>query len=100
VSNLVYEVIPNFVQIATVPGTVNTSTNIVAANNANANTPISFEGIVYVGNQITIDSETKTVTSVVGNTITVNTNWTSPGSNKYITLPENHTFNVVTLTAY
>jgi hypothetical protein len=100
VSNLVYEVIPNFVQIATIPGTVNTSTNIVSANNANANSPVSFAGIVYVGNQITIDSETKTVTAVTGNTLTVNTNWTSPGSNKYITLPENHTFNVVTLTAY
>ena len=100
VANLVYIVNPNFRQIATVFGTVNTSGNLVIANTSNANTPTSFVGTIYIGNEIIIDGETKSVVNVNANTITVNTNWSSPGSNKYLTVYENHTFNVVTLTAY
>ncbi len=99
-SNLVYVVNPNFRQIALVGGTVNTSGNLVVANTSNANTPTSFVGTIYIDNEIIIDGQTKTVVNVNASTITVNTNWTSPGSNKYLTVYENHTFNVVTLTAY
>jgi len=101
VSNLVYIVTPNYQQIQTIGGTVNLSSNIAVANSSNANSPTSFIGTVYIGNQITSsDYETRTVVAVNANTITVDTNWDVPGDDKYITLPENHTFNVVTLTAY
>ena len=99
-SNLVYVVSPNYRQIATVGGTVNTSANLVTANTSNANTPSSYVGTIYIGNQIIIDGQTKTVVDLNASTITVNTNWTSPGDDKYLTVYENHTFNVVTLTAY
>jgi len=99
-SNLVYVVAPNYRQIATVGGTVNTSVNLVSSNISNTNTPSSFVGTIYIGNEIIIDGETKTVVDVNANTITVNTNWSSPGDDKYLTVYENHTFNVVTLTAY
>jgi hypothetical protein len=97
VSNLVYLVEPNFREILTVPGTVNTSGSLVTANTSNANTP-DFIGKAFIGNQIIIGSETKTVTGVTGTTITVDSNWTSPGNDKYLKVYESHSFNVVTLT--
>jgi len=101
IANLVYVVAPNYRQIQTIGGTVNLSSNIAVANTSNANTPTSFVGTVYIGNQITTnDYETRTVVGVNASTIIVDANWDVPGDDKYLTLPENHTFNVVTLTAY
>lgn len=99
-NNLVYIVIPNYHQLKLVGGTVNTSSNVVTTNTSNANSLTSFFGTIYVGNEIIIDSEPRTVVNMNTDTLFLNTNWTSPGDDKYLKVYENHTFNVVTLTAY
>lgn len=101
VSNLVYIVAPNYRQIVNVGGLVNISSNVITSNASDPATLSSYVGTIYIGNQvITSDYETRQVVAVTANTITVDSNFDVPGDDKYITTYENHTFNVVTLTAY
>jgi hypothetical protein len=100
VSNLIYLVDPNYRKLVLVGGTVNATANVVTANTANVDTPSSFVGVIYEGNEIQVGFETRTVLNVQTNQLFVDTNFDNPGDNKYLRVFENHSFNVVTLTAY
>jgi hypothetical protein len=101
VSSMVYLVDPNYRKIVTIGGTVNcNSGNVIFANTSNTNTPESFIGIIYIGNEVIVDTETRTVTNVQANQITVDIPLDSPGDDKYLKVFENHSFNVVTFSAY
>lgn len=101
VSSMVYLVDPNYRKIVQLGGTVNANSgNVIYANTSNTSTPNSFIGVIYIGNEILIGTETKTVVNVQINQITVNTNFSNPGDDKYLKVFENHSFNVVTFSAY
>jgi hypothetical protein len=98
-TNLVYLVDPNYVNIDFV-GSVDISGNVVTANTSNAETISSYVGYIYIGNEIIANGETRTVVNVQSNNITVNSDFDNSGDDKYLAVYENHSFNVVTLTAY
>lgn len=101
VSSMVYLVDPNYRKVVTIGGTVNANSgNVVYANTSNPSTPDSFIGIIYIGNEILVGTETRTVVNVQTNQITVDTNFDDPGDDKYLKVFENHSFNVVTFSAY
>lgn len=101
VSDLIYIVAPNYRQIVNVGGLVNITSNVITSNASDPDTLSTYVGKIYIGNEvITSDYELRTVVGVTANTITVDANFDVPGDDKYLQVYENHTFNVVTLTAY
>ena len=98
-ANLVYLVDPNFRRIDYI-GSADLSGNTVTANTANVETISDFDGYIYIGNEIIANGEYRTVVNVTTNQLTVNSNFTNPAVDKYLAVYTNHSYNVVTLTAY
>jgi hypothetical protein len=98
-SNLVYLVDQNFRRIDFI-GSADISGNTVTANTANIATISDFDGYIYIGNEIIANDEIRTVVNVTTNQLTVNSDFDNPAVDKYLAVYTNHSYNVVTLTAY
>jgi len=100
VSGLVYQVVPNYFIGKTLAGTVNIDAgSVVLTGNLTAPNVTYFAGNVAVGMSITVNGETRIISSISNNSsLTVTAAFTNAAYDKYLTTNQSYDYRIITLT--
>lgn len=100
VSGLVYQVVPNYFLGKTLAGTVNIAAgSVVLTGNLTAPNVTYFAGNVAVGMSITVNGETRIISSISNNSsLNVTAAFTNAAQDKYLTTNQSYDYRIITLT--